>query len=745
VLCGFGTNPSSQKKKKILEAAMDATQLTKTADPAAARSSVEPLYYGRARFPGESVMAHADGVANILRAIRNDPELISAAYLFSVPTLVQKPDEWIEKSFGENVAGLVRELGKMNDLSKRARSENKESSAAVQPEALRRMFLAMSQDLRVVLLKLASRLQTLRWFVSSQAPGAVEFGEETLAVYAPLANRLGIWQIKWELEDLSLRFTHPAEYHQIAAELDESREERLEFMALAVKKIQALMISHGIQAEVSGRPKHIYSIWKKMQRKHLRFDQLFDVRAVRIIVETVEQCYEALSIVQEHFTVLSKEYDDYIANPKPNGYQSLHTVITDQLGRPIEIQIRTRAMHEFAELGVAAHWRYKEAGNSNGASIAEEQRVAWLRQLLAWRSDVGGGAAEQSAQAPNAEAGQKGQPAAPAVEDDHVYCLTPQGRIVELPAGATPVDFAYQIHTQLGHRCRGAKVDGMMVPLNTKLKTGQTVEIIAAKVGQPSRDWLNPELGYAASPRTRNKVRQWFNAEQLAQQIAEGRDRLDKELARLGKTAVKLDDLAKRLGFGTVDELCVAFAKEEITLTALAQAVQPPKPAPAPAPEHDLVLRGASSAASKGKVLVVGMDSLLTQLARCCHPVPPDEIVGYVTRGRGVMIHRADCPNLKNMVDQDHDRLIEVSWGRAGDDALYPADVLVIASDRSGIMKDVTEVMQREKVHVTALNTQILKGDQHMRFSLEVKGGNAMQVLLKGLRAVHGVLSARRL
>ena len=724
---------------------MDATQLTKTADPAAARSSVEPLYYGRALSTGESVMAHADGVANILRAIRNDPELISAAYLFSVPTLVQKPDEWIEKSFGENVAGLVRELGKMNDLSKRARSENKESSAAVQPEALRRMFLAMSQDLRVVLLKLASRLQTLRWFVSSQAPGAVEFGEETLAVYAPLANRLGIWQIKWELEDLSLRFTHPAEYHQIAAELDESREERLEFMALAVKKIQALMISHGIQAEVSGRPKHIYSIWKKMQRKHLRFDQLFDVRAVRIIVETVEQCYEALSIVQEHFTVLSKEYDDYIANPKPNGYQSLHTVITDQLGRPIEIQIRTRAMHEFAELGVAAHWRYKEAGNSNGASIAEEQRVAWLRQLLAWRSDVGGGAAEQSAQAPNAEAGQKGQPAAPAVEDDHVYCLTPQGRIVELPAGATPVDFAYQIHTQLGHRCRGAKVDGMMVPLNTKLKTGQTVEIIAAKVGQPSRDWLNPELGYAASPRTRNKVRQWFNAEQLAQQIAEGRDRLDKELARLGKTAVKLDDLAKRLGFGTVDELCVAFAKEEITLTALAQAVQPPKPAPAPAPEHDLVLRGASSAASKGKVLVVGMDSLLTQLARCCHPVPPDEIVGYVTRGRGVMIHRADCPNLKNMVDQDHDRLIEVSWGRAGDDALYPADVLVIASDRSGIMKDVTEVMQREKVHVTALNTQILKGDQHMRFSLEVKGGNAMQVLLKGLRAVHGVLSARRL
>ena len=693
---------------------------------------------GVRRRSGEPYLLHPIAVAKIvIEEIGLGVKSVVAALLHDVVEDTEYSVEDMERIFGPKIASMVDGLTKMSGVFNADTSE--------QAEYFRKVLLTLSDDVRVILIKIADRLHNTRTLQYQTPAKQISKSMETMEVYAPLAHRLGMQKIKWELEDLSLRFTHPAEYHQIAAELDESREERLEFMALAVKKIQALMISHGIQAEVSGRPKHIYSIWKKMQRKHLRFDQLFDVRAVRIIVETVEQCYEALSIVQEHFTVLSKEYDDYIANPKPNGYQSLHTVITDQLGRPIEIQIRTRAMHEFAELGVAAHWRYKEAGNSNGASIAEEQRVAWLRQLLAWRSDVGGGAAEQSAQAPNAEAGQKGQPAAPAVEDDHVYCLTPQGRIVELPAGATPVDFAYQIHTQLGHRCRGAKVDGMMVPLNTKLKTGQTVEIIAAKVGQPSRDWLNPELGYAASPRTRNKVRQWFNAEQLAQQIAEGRDRLDKELARLGKTAVKLDDLAKRLGFGTVDELCVAFAKEEITLTALAQAVQPPKPAPAPAPEHDLVLRGASSAASKGKVLVVGMDSLLTQLARCCHPVPPDEIVGYVTRGRGVMIHRADCPNLKNMVDQDHDRLIEVSWGRAGDDALYPADVLVIASDRSGIMKDVTEVMQREKVHVTALNTQILKGDQHMRFSLEVKGGNAMQVLLKGLRAVHGVLSARRL
>lgn len=698
-----------------------------SADPMLARSMIEPLYRELMLSTGESALAHADGVASILRGVRDDPELIAAAYLFCVPRVIQNSGEWIEKSFGATVAGLVAELGKLNDLSTKTRSESKEANATMQPEALRRMFLAMCQDLRVVLLKLASRLQTLRWFASSHSEGAEQFGSETLAVYAPLANRLGIWQIKWELEDLSLRFTRPAEYHAIARELDESREERLEFMQMAVQRIRSLLSNHHIRAEVSGRPKHIYSIWKKMQRKHLRFDQLFDVRALRIIVDTVEQCYEVLSIVQENFETISKEYDDYIAKPKPNGYQSLHTVVTDAAGRPIEIQIRTRAMHEFAELGVAAHWRYKEAGNSNGVSSAEEQRVAWLRQLLAWRSDVG--------QAPDA--------ANQAVEDDHVYCLTPQGRVVELPTGATPVDFAYMVHTQLGHRMKGAKVDGQMVPLNTKLKTGQTVEIIAGKTGQPSRDWLNPELGYAASPRTRNKVRQWFNAQLTQELLSEGRDRLDKELARLGRTAVKLDDLAKRLGFDSVDELCIAFAKEEITLTALQQAVQPPKPVEPEQPE--VVVRNESASARRGKVLVVGVDSLLTQLARCCHPVPPDEIVGYVSRGRGVMIHRADCPNIRNMLEQDPDRLIEVSWGSAaGVDAVYPAEILIVSQDRQTLLKDISEVFQREKIHITAMNSNRVKGDQHMRFRIETRGAEDLRRTLAGLREIKGVLSARR-
>ncbi len=696
-------------------------------DPALARNMVEPLYREVVLGTGESAMAHADGVADILREIRNDPELIAAAYLFCVPRVVQNSQEWIEKSFGKPTAGLVRELGKLNALSVRARSEDKEANASKQAEALRKMLLAMCQDLRVVLLKLASRLQTLRWFATSKRPGSDKFGAETLALYAPLANRLGIWQIKWELEDLSLRFTRPEEFHAIARELDESREERLEFMQGAVRRIRSFLEAHHIEASVSGRPKHIYSIWKKMQRKNLRFDQLFDVRALRIIVGTVGECYEVLSIVHENFPVISKEYDDYIAKPKPNGYQSLHTVVTDDAGRPIEIQIRTRAMHEFAELGVAAHWRYKEAGNSNGMSSAEEQRVAWLRQLLAWRSDVGAPA----------------DASAHAVEDDHVYCLTPAGRVVELPAGATPVDFAYQVHTELGHRMKGARVDGAMVPLNTRLKTGQTIEIIAGKTGQPSRDWLNPDLGYAASPRTRNKVRQWFNAQQTAQLLSEGRERLDKELARLGKTAIKLEELAKRLGYDAVDELCIAFARDEITVTALAAAVQPPKPEPEPAPE--VVVREERPASGRrGQVLVVGVDSLLTQLARCCHPVPPDEIVGFVTRGRGVTIHRADCPNVRNMIEKDHERLIEVSWGRAGEDSVYPAEILIVAQDRIGLLRDISEIFTKEKERIIGMSSQSVKGDQHMRFRIEIHNAGGLKRTLTALREVRGVLSARR-
>ena len=696
-----------------------------------ARTLVEPLYKDVTLATGESALAHARGLAAILAGFRNDPQLVAAAYLFYVPSVIQKSDEWIEKSFGATVNRIVQELARINDLSHRTHKNHGDARSGSDPETMRRMLLAMCQDLRVVLLKLASRLQTLRWFSTREDdPMAPFYGADTLALYAPLANRLGIWQIKWELEDLSLRYTQPEAYREIARELEGTRDERLKFMSRAVERIKSLMADNGIAAEVSGRPKHIYSIYKKMQRKHLRFDQLFDIRAVRIIVETVEQCYEALSIVQEAFPVLSKEYDDYIANPKPNGYQSLHTVVTDKSGRAVEVQIRTRQMHEFAELGVAAHWRYKEAGNSLGASAADEQRVAWLRQLLAWKSDVGRPEGRDETAGP--------------VIDDHVYCLTPQGRVVELPFGATPVDFAYLVHTELGHRMKGAKVDGQMVPLNTKLATGQTVEIIAGKTGQPSRDWLNPELGYAASARTRNKVRQWFNARLTAEQIAQGRERIDKELARLGKTAVKLDTLAKRLGYDTVDELCQSFAREEVTTTALQQAVSPEK-ASAPEPETLPVQAAPKASERSGDVLVVGVDSLLTQLARCCHPVPPDEIIGYVTRGRGVTIHRADCPNIRNLEGDEHDRLIEVSWGRRCGESLFPVELSVVANDRLGLLKDISELFVREKHRVIGMNSQVVKGDTHMRFRIETRSAESLGRLLTLIREVPGVLSARRL
>ena len=601
-----------------------------------ARSLVEPLYLDQKLYTGEPRLAHADGMAEILKGVRNDDELIVAAYLFSVTDCIHDADRWIEKTFGKNVLQLVRDLEQLMHVSQRARSDNRESGAVYQSEALRRMLLAMCHDLRVVVLRLASRLQTLRWFAQSRAPGADEYGRETLALYSPLANRLGIWQMKWELEDLSLRFTEPEIYNEISKELDETREQRLAFMRGCVERIQMLLKANGIEAEVSGRPKHIYSIYKKMVRKHLRFDQLFDIRAVRIIVDTVEHCYEVLSLVHENFTVLSKEYDDYIANPKPNGYQSLHTVVTDPHGRPVEIQIRTRAMHEFAELGVAAHWRYKETGNSNkdkGAE-AEEQRVAWLRQLLDWKSDV----------AP---------PAEPGLEDDHVYALTPQGRVVELSkkrgAGPqSPHDFglifalrsmALTIETFgnpfRGCPCRGwpgryASVigPGTMVPLNTQIKTGQTVEIVAAKTGGRPVIGLTLSsalpLARALGPRcdSGSMHKNWRNRRRLGVNDSIG------NFARLGKTAVKLEELAKRLGYDSVDDLCVAFAKEEFSLKALEQAVQPQVEEPEPQPEV-LVRSSQAQKSHKSNVLVVGIDSLMTQLAKCCHPAPPDEIIGF--------------------------------------------------------------------------------------------------------------------
>ena len=693
-------------------------------DAAATRALVEPLYAGKSLRTGEPFIAHADGIATIVATLRPDADLLAAAHLFGVYDVLRDPDDWLRSRFGATVAQLVADLRQLMRLSELTRSREESrgrSNPNDQAEALRRMLLAMANDLRVVLLRLASRLQTLRYYAQSKAAGAEPIARETLDLYAPLANRLGIWQLKWELEDLSFRFLEPETYKAVARLLDEKRVERESFIDAALARLRGMLAEAGIRAEVTGRPKHIYSIYSKMRSKGLAFEQVYDVRGMRVIVDEVPQCYQVLALVHSAWTPVESEYDDYIARPKSNGYQSLHTVVGDDAGRTLEVQIRTRRMHEHAELGVAAHWRYKEGGKGRDD---DEGRVAWLRQLLAWRAEV---------DAP---------PAGVPVPEERIYVLTPQARVVELPSGGTPLDFAYHIHSELGHRCRGARVNGAMVPLNTPLATGQTVEIVSAKSGGPSRDWLNPELGYLRSARSRAKVRQWFNALEFEQSVAAGREVVEKELQRLGKTAVKLDDLAKRLGFGNVDELCAAATKEEFSVRSIDQALAPAAVEPEPAP-HMLTGKSRDVTHGRGKVLVVGVDSLLTQLARCCRPAPPDEIGGYVTRGRGVSIHRTGCSNLQALIRRQPERVVEVAWGYQSD-AVYPVELLVIAQDRQGLLRDISEVFVREKLNVIGVSTQSQRGEARMEFTAEVGSASEIARVAAQIREVAGVIAVRR-
>ena len=696
-------------------------------DPQEVRALVVPLYGDRALRTGEPFVAHADGMVQVVRQLRADPDLLAAAYLFGIHDVLRDADDWLRSRFGSVVAQLVADLRQLMRLSELTRARGQ---GGVQAEGLRKMLLAMVNDVRVVLLRLASREQTLRFFAVRKGAGVdaamqAAIARETLDLYAPLANRLGVWQLKWALEDLAFRLLEPDTYKQLARLLDEKRVERERFIADAVAQVRARLAVAGIRAEVSGRPKHIVSIHNKMRTKRLAFDEIYDVRALRVIVDEVAHCYQVLSLVHEMWSPVEGEYDDYIARPKPNGYQSLHTVVRDAAGRTLEIQIRTRGMHEFAELGVAAHWQYKEGGRK--VAGADQQRVAWLRQLLAWRAEVD-------------------KPLPTAKVEERLYVLTPQGRVVELPAGATPIDFAYHVHTELGHRCRGARVDGALLPLNRPLVNGQTVEIIAAKTGGPSRDWLNAELGYLASARSRQKVRHWFNLLELEQSVATGRAVVERELQRLGRTAVKLDDLARRLGFAAVDELSVAASKEEFSLRSIEQALAVTPAAPPLAPPAPIVAKaeaGRTAARGKGGVLVVGVDSLMTQMARCCRPVPPDDIIGFVTRGRGVSVHRAGCANAAALADRHPERLIEVAWSVAPD-AVYPVDVAVLAQDRPGLLRDISEVFAREKLNVVGVNTLSRRGEAQMNFTVEVADASALRRALTQIADVGGVYSARR-
>jgi GTP pyrophosphokinase len=679
----------------------------------------------------------------------------------------------LRKAFGADVMTLVqgtRALLRLGLLTGNA--SDVAAGGTEQKEMQRKMLLAMAADLRIVLIRLASRLQSLRWYAAARVPCPREFARETMELYTPLANRLGIWQIKWEMEDLAFRFLEPDTYKTIARQLEEKRVEREALIAAAVEHLKTALRDARIEGEVHGRPKHIYSIWNKMRNKHLAFSQLYDLRALRVIVEEERDCYGVLALVHSLWTPVSDEFDDYISRPKPNGYRSLHTVVTDTRGRTFEIQIRTREMHEFAEYGMAAHWRYKEAGARGGqvaAAGAYDQKIAWMRQLLAWERDAAGtaqpapdegegGVEGQGAPLAGAQpgAGNDGREAAGARgkaargHEARIYVLTPQARVIELPEGATPVDFAYHLHTDLGHRCRGAKVDGQMVPLQTRLSTGQTVEIVAAKSGGPSRDWLNPQLGFLASARSRAKVRAWFNAIELQQRISQGQAMVEKELQRLGKTAVNMEQLAQQLDFARADDLYVAVAKEEFSLRQIDYLLSGRSRAPEGAGDeagseariyasgHENVLR-----TGKSGVLVVGVDSLLTQLARCCRPAPPDEIAGFITRGRGVSIHRRDCASYAALAARHPERLIEVDWGNTGD-ALYPVDIAIHAPDRANLLRDLSEIFARLRLKVVGVNTHSRRSLAHMVFTIEVRNGEQIKQALLALNELSGVSAGRQ-
>jgi GTP pyrophosphokinase len=725
------------------------SEVTPQATLESAKVFAEPFLRHATLETGENAWLHAQAVSQILLDIGGSEAMQAASYLVYTCEHLNKPLEVIGQAFDENLASLAVETTKLMHMQKQTRA----ATATAHTETVRKMLLAFSRDLRVVMLRLASRLQSLRYFAASKADVSESMARESLQVFAPLANRLGIWQIKWEMEDLSFRFLEPQVYKETARLLDEKRTLREDYVEQLRERLQTDLAKQGIKAEVQGRPKHIYSIVKKMRGKRLGFDQVFDIRALRVIVAEIDDCYGALSWVHAQFSPIADEFDDYIAKPKANGYQSLHTVVRDAAGQAIEVQIRTQSMHDKAEHGVAAHWVYKEAGAKGYAGVSAtgsyDAKIAVLRQLLAWERDL-----------TQAELTQASQESATLLSD-RIYVLTPEAAVVELPQGATAVDFAYTLHTDLGHRCRGAKLDGVMVPLNTPLKNGQTVEINAAKEGGPSRDWLNAELGYLSSSRARSKVRAWFNAQAMQETIARGREAVEKLLQREGKTAIKLIDLAVQLGFKSADELFEVVGKDEYSLRTIEAFFKPP--APELSTEELLHKRAKAEKIPTGGVLVVGVDSLLTQLAKCCKPAPGDVIGGYVTRGKGVSIHRQSCSNFQALVARndanDEGRVIEVAWAKDksvntnttaynGSSHVYPVDVVIEAADSQGLLKAILEVFSKDKLNVIAANTQSHRsngGDTAvMIFTVEVSNSMRLNKVLKQVLEVEGVRLAHR-
>ena len=691
-----------------------------------------PLYFGQIELTGATLMQHALGAATILVDMNMDVETIVATILHAVPEYLIDWRLTLQTRFSANIAGLVEGISRMEQIQEFSEIEGlhdpnrKNDDHAQQIESLRKMLLAMVEDIRVVLIKLAERTQTLRRLSGASSEQQKRIAQESQGIFAPLANRLGIWQIKWELEDLSLRYLEPQLYKEVAKMLDERRVDREQYIIDVVTQLKDELSHASIKGDVTGRPKHIYSIIKKMKSKHLDFSELYDVRAVRILVDEVKDCYAALGLIHNLWQPIPGEFDDYIARPKSNNYRSLHTAVSGPRGLALEVQIRTFEMHQHSELGVAAHWRYKEGGKSDAKF---DEKVAWLRQILAWKDEV-------------ADSGDILEQFKSELFQDKVYVLTPQGKVIDLPKGATPIDFAYSLHTDLGHRTRGAKVNGSIVPLSTKLQNGQRVEILTSKLGSPSRDWLNPTLGFLQSPSARAKVRHWFRYQHFDENVAQGRVKLDRELHRAGVGSINQEKIAQKLQFHKLEDFLAAIGRGDVSEHQITLAIQEEDASKSFETVRPIPNRITALPTEIG-VVVEGVGNLQTNTAKCCKPLQPDAIVGYLTCDHGVTIHRSSCSFIMRLPEERRSRVLSAQWGNYKNVGTT-INIEVEAHDRQGLLRDISDLFAREKVNATKANTMTRNNLALMQFSIEISDLDRLKRILKLAQQVPNVIAVRR-
>jgi guanosine-3',5'-bis(diphosphate) 3'-pyrophosphohydrolase len=707
----------------------------------------ETAHAGQKRASGEPYITHCIAVAAILAELSVPPVVIVAALLHDTVEDTSITLETIEKEFGEEVAKLVDGVTKLthlprvhsglmvdNNISDEEESDEEQNQEILDKtrksrkkdlrnETLRKTFVAMGEDIRVVVIKLADRLHNMRTLGYMPEQKRIRIARETMDIFAPLANRLGIWSIKWELEDLAFRYSNPEKYTEIADNLSLRHSDREREIQQIIDRLKQKLRQANIDAEISGRPKHIYSIYRKMYDKGKPFSMVMDLRAVRLIVPDIPSCYAALGVIHTHWRPIPQEFDDYIAAPKDNFYQSLHTAVIYDDGKPLEVQIRTSEMHQNAEYGIAAHWRYKEKGKRDEIY---EQRINWLRRLMEWRQEV------EDAQ--EFVDGMKSD-----VFEDRVYVFTPHGDIIDLPGESTPIDFAYHVHTEIGHRCRGAKINGKLVPLDYTLKTGDQVEILTSKHGGPSRDWLNTNLGLVRTQRARSKIRLWFKRQNREQNLAQGKMILEKELKRLGVPGVDIQQLCDAFELKSIDDLYVALGCGDISLKKIINQLSEVEKGKDPLLElHTL----SEKKTGKETVTVVGLKGILTNFARCCTPAPGDDIVGYITRGRGATIHRRDCPNILRMEGHDKERIVKVSWGEP--QATYPVTIEIKAYDRQGLMGDIYNILSNEGINLLDINLKVSHNLASIYMVLEVGDISQLSLVLTRIENLPNVMEAHR-